>query len=108
MREQWPSLGAIGLILALLGVAIAAPRAHDPPSPSEINVCADEDTKGKIREILLHGLDIALQERITELFEVWMRDSSGQPARARAGIERGIDAYVHGRQGVMAWKGRPC
>ena len=97
-------LTSIALILTLFGVAIAAQRSDHPvDSPKLVECAPDEATKARVRDIMVHGLDLALQDRVTTLFEIWMKDDSGQPDRARVGIEQGIDAYLHARKGFLKW-----
>ena len=46
-----------------------------------------------IRALALDALDEALKERIKSLFQVWMRDDTGQPDRAATGARQAIKAY---------------
>lgn len=94
------TLGLILLVTTIVvGIVLAAPQ-----SPVAKPLCADESTKQHIRELMLRGLDTAFQDRITSLFEVWMRSGGDQPAHpTRRGIEQGVDGYVYGRGRILAW-----
>jgi hypothetical protein len=55
----------------------------------------------RIVELDRAGIDAAYQAQITHLFQTWMKDEQGQPARAlngakqaRSAYERSIDAIV--------------
>lgn len=92
------------LVLALFGVALAA---QAPKSDVEMVMCADSETR-HIRDLMHQGLDWALKRRIRRLYESWMQDETDQPERARLGIEKGIEAYQHGRKQIEAWRFMPC
>ena len=95
-------LGLILLSVTLISVGIVVLAAPQPPVTKP--PCTDESTKQHIRELMLRGLDVALQDRITSLFEVWMRSGGDQPAApTRRGIEQGVDGYVYGRGRILAW-----
>lgn len=71
-------------------------------------LCMDDATKDGIRSVMLESLDHALQLHIENAFAVWMKDPTGQPARAKVGVERGVRAYINARKGVMEWNPPPC
>lgn len=96
------------VVVFSIAIAIAAQQRQPDSYTPRSDLCADEQTRNKIREILLGGLEAALQSRVQALFEVWMRDSTGQPGRAADGIEKGIDAYVHAREKIITWDMKAC
>ena len=102
------NLVAIALLLVIFGVAIAANKTPESEPPKKLVECADEATANQARDIMLRGLDYALQVRAFNLFETWMEDSTGQPERASKGLHKGVDAYLHGRKGILAWTIPPC
>jgi len=71
-------------------------------------LCMDEQTREEIRGLLLDGLRDALKAHIEHTYEVWLRDDTGQPARARNGVERGIRAYMLARKSTIDWSPPPC
>lgn len=71
-------------------------------------ICADEQTRERVRDIMSNALDRALENHIVHMFEVWMRDGRDQPARARTGVTNGVIAYIQARKGVAAWSPIAC
>lgn len=70
--------------------------------------CTDEVTRERIRGIMFDALDEALKNHITRLFEVWLKDDTGQPARASTGTRAGITAYLHARKQAETWSPMIC
>jgi hypothetical protein len=75
---------------------------------SSAPLCMDKETKEKVRELMLDAIDMALKDHIMHTFEIWMRDESGQPARARKGVQNGVSAYIRSRAAVLAWNPSEC
>jgi len=71
-------------------------------------LCMDEQTREQVRSVMLDALDAALKEHITHLYEVWLKDDSGQPLRAKTGTERGVRAYLSARKGALDWSPPAC
>jgi hypothetical protein len=67
----------------LIVVAVLATQAEAAPT------CFDEHTQ----QVLRAALDRALQDHITSLFAVMMRDSRDQPQRAIIGARKAITVY---------------
>jgi|SRR5262245_54192058 len=71
-------------------------------------LCMDEDTRERIRSIMIKALDEALQTQVETLFLTWLKDSAGQPARARQGVRNAIEAYLDARKGALRWSPMQC
>src|SRR5262245_32539714 len=73
-------------------------------------LCMDDDTREKIRKIVLEGLDQSLRDHVEKMFETWMRVyyDAEQVNRARVGIRNGIAAYLQARKGAMKWTPMKC
>lgn len=87
---------SIWLVLILLTVvslrcAVAAP------------LCMDAEVREEIRAIMMDGLKTSLRRHTVHVFNTWMRDPTGQPQRARAGMRHGIEAYIGSRIEVKKW-----
>src|SRR5262252_262761 len=76
--------------------------------PVELPMCMDEQTRERVRGVILDALDHALQSHIENVFLVWLRDDRGQPGRARNGVEQGLRAYLSARKGAIDWTPPPC
>lgn len=111
-KEDWPKSGVLlGTILGLglLGVLIIILFGGAAPPSREIALCSDEPgINEKINEMAFQALDEALKEQIGRLFTTWMKDDSGQPARAAVGVKQAAYAYVHARQAILDWNIPPC
>lgn len=92
----------VGATLVML-YAIEVIGAEQPPIR-----CMNTEIREKVRVILLAGLDDALKDRVMHVFEVWMKDSSQQPARASVGVRQATRAYVESREFVERWNPPPC
>src|SRR5262245_32146961 len=104
------------IVLALALAMCTQPRSENVPSDTEVIeqyflqstesvqiLCMDEDTRERIRRILLAAMDQGLQQKAEDLFRVWLSDPTGQPARARSGIRNAIEAYLQARRGALKW-----
>jgi len=104
------------LLLALALVMCTQPRSDDEPveqyflqSTESFRVlCMDDDTRERIRRILLTAIDEALQQKVEDLFRIWLADSTNQPARARQGVRNAIEAYLKAREGALKWTPMKC
>ena len=81
--------------------------ASSQPIPEELCV-ADEESKERIRGMVLESLDDALKEQFKHLFEVWMRDERGQPGRAKVGVIGAIRAHQSARKNTIEWDPKFC
>jgi hypothetical protein len=58
----------------------------------------------RLKTVLNQALDEALRIHVVNLFSVWMKDDTGQPARARVGIEKAVYAWQHARKAIDGWE----
>lgn len=49
----------------------------------------------QVRRVIQRGLDEAFQNQVEHLFSNWMKDETGQPGRAAAGVRKAVRAYRH-------------
>lgn len=104
---------AVIALLAILLLAFSAgygasSRFQLAAETSRPAVCADQKTQDTIRQLMFGALDTALHDHITHTFEVWMKDETGQPTRAKRGVDQGIAAYIRSRNAVATWKLPAC
>jgi len=71
-------------------------------------LCMDDETRERVRKLMLDALDEAFKEKIKDLYEVWLRDETGQPQRAAKGAENALRAYFHARGGAMKFSPPEC
>jgi len=76
--------------------------------PVELPLCMDEQTRERVRGVILDALDHALATHVENVFLVWLRDDRGQPGRAKTGVENGLRAYLSARKGAIDWTPPPC
>jgi hypothetical protein len=86
-----------------LAAFISVQAAHEKPDP-----CMDEETRERIRAIVLEGIDEALRDQIVHVFEMWLKDDTEQPKRAVNGMHNGIRAYMHSRANALKWNPPNC
>jgi len=70
--------------------------------------CVSADDREHIRDLMLDGLDAALKQQTQQLFAVLMKDRTGQPSRAIAGMQPAITAYINGRGLALRWSPPDC
>lgn len=84
------------LVLAFIGWSTGGwntgPEAYGLMSAEEPLTASKYDAR--IIELDRQAADNAYREHIEKLFAVWMRDDTGQPARAAAGAHHGRKAYI--------------
>jgi hypothetical protein len=94
--------GAALLVLVILLVAAdTQPQSAGP-------VCADEETKAKLKTLMQEGLDDAMRMQMEHLFANWTRDQTQQPSRARTGLDQAVAAYVHTNNQIKTWDMKAC
>jgi hypothetical protein len=93
-------------IVMLLIVGIDFLRVtHSQTPPAQ---CVSVEERERIRTAVIEGIDEALKAHVVKLFDVWMKDTSNQPARAVEGMEVGISAHVRARTNALNWNPPPC
>jgi hypothetical protein len=93
------------LVLAMtLALVIAAPsmttELQDP--------CMDDESRERVRGLVLDAIDTGLKGQVQKVFEIWMKDTADQPRRAKVGMHEGIDAYVRSRADALKWNPPRC
>jgi hypothetical protein len=58
----------------------------------------------RLKVVLNQALDEALRIHVVQLFGVWMKDPTGQPDRARVGVEKSVRAWQHARDAIDGWE----
>ena len=75
---------------------------------SRPELCMDGDTRERVRKLMIEALDDGLKQKIEDLFAVWLRDTTGQPARASNGMRTALRAYVDARASAMKFNPPEC
>jgi hypothetical protein len=109
---------AVGFIaIAIVMLSLPTQQTYDLAAQSSRSVeltqsfppaCGDHELQEHIRALMLAGLESALRDRIQTLYEVWMKDETDQPRRARNGTLQGISAYIRARDAITKWTLEPC
>jgi len=94
------------LVMVLAFVAVTGVPAQPPPEPAE--ACVHEEVRERVRGIMLDGIDLALKNHTVRVFDVWMKDPTDQPRRARVGMRSGILAYDGSRAAILNWNPPTC
>lgn len=71
-------------------------------------LCMDDEARERIRRLMYEALDEALREKIKDLFDVWLRDATGQPARASKGMDNALRAYIQARAAAAKFNPPEC
>lgn len=86
-------------LLVRFGIASAQSRPE---------LCMDDESRERVREIMFNALDESLHDKIKDLMSVWLRDDTGQPARATKGMENALRAYTHARAQAIKFNPPEC
>ena len=85
------------------------PSSEEPLGPTpKTTACIEPIRIEEIRKLAMNALNDAFSERVRHLFEIWMRDETGQPQRASTGIQQAIRAYDRSHDLVIGWSPNPC
>ena len=115
-------LTAATVILLVLLTTCPQPRSQEPTDDAVVEeyflqssetvpaLCMDDDTRERIRKLILEALDQSLRDHVEKMFETWMRVyyDAEQVNRARQGIRNGISAYLAARKGALKWTPMKC
>lgn len=109
MNVRWEYFWAIiALIIAIVLAYVLVSVTDDGAKTQASEQCVDETTRGIIRELALSGADEGFKKHVEHLFEVWVRDPSEQPKRAKRGVQMGINAFVRARADILTWEPPVC
>jgi hypothetical protein len=96
-----PTTVALALVFWLAPVGLPDDRpSHD--------VCMDAALREHVRKLMVEALDAAMKEHIVRLYETWLKDPQGQPARAAAGIRNGLENYRDAYLAATTWAPPLC
>ena len=71
--------------------------------------CTDAVQKEHIRAIFLKAVDRGLEEQVSHLFDIWVKDPAvAQPKRAQTGADNAVNAYVRAHKAALAWNPPEC
>lgn len=82
------------LIVGLIVIPLAFAVSYFESAVGEIVPIPPSPYDARLEEIEREALDEAYRNQIVHVFEVWMKDETGQPARAVTGARRARKAYV--------------
>ena len=98
---------AVGVLIMVIAAALwVALSLKAEPQP--IQCVPDDETREKVRAIMLAAMEQALNDHLVRLHEVWMKDDRGQPARATTGAQQGVRAFLAGRAAALKWNPPLC
>jgi len=109
---------AVLFILAVVGFSCGRWQQADDASlqtwgvlasaESRPELCMDDESRERVRKIMLEALDEALKQKIVDLMDVWLRDSTDQPRRAAKGMDNALRAYFQARNAAMKFQPPEC
>jgi len=70
--------------------------------------CFYPQEKDRVIELAHQAVDLAFQDKVRSLFDVWVRDPVEQPKRAMSGMATNISAYHRARANVRQWEPVIC
>lgn len=103
MHPAW----TVVLWVAFVLVVFIFGAQSEPPGLAPPCVNSDDDRE-HIRSIMHQAIDTAMKEQVQHLFDIWMRDGTGQPKRAVTGFANALAAYNGARAAVVKWQPPLC
>jgi hypothetical protein len=95
---------ALMLMVATCGPDTKIENFSLASAESKRELCVpDEETREQIRVLMFHALEDALKDQVMHVFLIWLKDDTGQPGRARTGVEQAVAAYLRAREGARQW-----
>ena len=98
---------AVLLLLALIGWTTGRWDEAQGQGLAVIR-CANPIARDRLRATVQEALDVAFEDRVKHLFEIWMRDESDQPRRFLTGARITLSGYINARSIVTEWNPPPC
>jgi hypothetical protein len=106
MRVRAGYLAVFGFMFVVMSMLTMALSSRSRP---EVVLCMDEEAREQVRSIMAAGIDQALKNQTTRLFESWMKDAHEQPKRARVGMNNAVKAYIDSRAEILSnWNPPRC
>lgn len=94
----------IAIVLSYILISLTAYVQGQAPA-----VCvSNEVERERIRQHTYEGIDEGFKKHVSLLFDVWVKDATHQPRRAKTGIQNGISAYVRAKADAAAWAPPLC
>jgi len=100
--------GSLVVILVLLVSAILLGSDARIDAQPAVPACVSDEDRVNIRRLLLTAVDDALHDQMKFLFTGWIKDPTGQPQRASAGLQSAIVAYQRARADALKWNPKSC
>ena len=100
-------IAVVSLSFVLYALYDMAPISTEAGAQIKVD-CADDETREKIRALILTGIDQALINQVAKLFEVWMREAGEPPKRALTGADLATNAYLRARANSLKWNPPLC
>jgi len=104
MAETRAYVIAVVYVVAALSPISVLPHATAEGSA----LCMDPATRERAREIIIDGIEAGLRQHTIHVYDVWLKDPSDQPKRARVGMEIGVNAFNRARNAALSWMPRTC
>jgi len=71
-------------------------------------ICMNSETREDLRIAMRAGIDQAMKAHTSQMFNIWMKDPTGQPERAVTGMQNAVRAYVGSMKLANEWNPPPC
>jgi hypothetical protein len=71
-------------------------------------LCLSAEEAKLVRQLTLDAIDDSFRRHVSNLFEVWLADTSQNPRRVNAGMDKGISAYQRARAQALRWRPPTC
>ena len=98
------TLMVLAFALLIFGVYRAVTAAQSQP----LLVCFTQQQRDHILEMAQRAIDEGFKNKVTDLFEVWVRDPADQPRRAISGMQTNLSAYHRARNAIRIWDPPIC
>ena len=104
MTKLSAALLVISVALLAFGVYRAVTAAQSQVQP----ICFTQQQRDHILEMSQRAIDDGFKNKVTDLFDVWIRDPTDQPRRAISGMQTNLSAYHRARNSIRIWDPAIC
>jgi hypothetical protein len=109
MIEKMTGGALVLVVISVLLIGVGGVLLQSIAAPKVDYVqCMDGETREDLRNAMRAGIDQAMKAHTVQMFNIWMKDPTDQPARAISGMRNAVKAYVGSRKVANDWNPPLC
>jgi hypothetical protein len=105
--NRWIVAFIVVVVVILLVACVGYMSGRWEAESAECFEISDEKRE-ELKVILRRAMDDALEHHVERMYEVWMKDDTRQPERARTGTRQGVRAWLRARESLDNFTPNSC